>query len=93
MFRLFRCKFTKANLAVSPLGFPIEASLKTVSVRVAGLGGWGNSHFALDKLDTLLDVGLGLYLILLDEYGTDELVDLVVFGELAKFFGYLFIFS
>ncbi len=43
-----------------------------------------NVHLALDEFDTLLDVGFGLNLVLLDEYWSDELVDLVVLGKLGK---------
>lgn len=39
--------------------------------------GW-DSHLSLDELDALVHVALGLYLVLLDEDGADELVDLVV---------------
>ncbi|KAI3476412.1 hypothetical protein L1887_62064 [Cichorium endivia] len=55
--------------------------------------GCADVHLALDELDALVDVGLGFDLVLLDEYGSDEFVHLVVLRELAELLGHLFVLA
>lgn len=69
------------------------ASLSQLLSQITYARGNSDLHFRLNKLDPLLNIAFCLYLVLLDQHRSDELVHLIVFRELRKLFGHLFVFS